>query len=240
MTENESALAFLRRLDDPALYEQMAQTLLRGVGSVAGRSEDALLIHNRAGNAYMIAARSREAALSLCGAIPPSARDIVLHGGDIDTAQAIADRFHIRHALRFVLYAYYGACPPPQDGLDIRVLREEDVDFLHAHYAHSGRAYLERRVKDGVMLGAYVGGALAGFIGEHSEGAVGLLHVLPEYRRMGLGLALARAAMRRTMLQGYVPFDQVVPDNEASHCLQARLGFTRAKGPCYWLTDDDF
>ncbi|MFQ7452543.1 MAG: GNAT family N-acetyltransferase [Flavonifractor plautii] len=37
------------------------------------------------------------------------------------------------------------------------------------------------------MLGAFVDGTLAGFAGFHGEGSIGLLEVLPAYRRRGLG-----------------------------------------------------
>ena len=90
------------------------------------------------------------------------------------------------------------------------------------------------------MLGAYAQGVLAGFIGEHTEGAMGLLHVMPEYRRRGVGFALERAAIRHTMLRGYTPYGQVFEDNAASHALQKRLGMTRSEGPVLWLTGEPF
>ena len=234
------AEAFLKTLDDPALYEQMLQTLVRGFGQVICQTDDALLVHCCRGNIEMIAARSREAALKLCSFIPKRAENIELHGLDRETAGEICRRTGFRNVIEFVLYAHYAQLPPQGVQAEIRTLTMEDVDFLRENYTHSSREYLAQRVSEGVMLGAYVGGRLAGFIGEHEEGAIGLLHVLPEYRRMGLGYALERAAIARTMAQGYVPFAQVVPGNEASHRLQGRLGFTRSKGTCYWMTNDEF
>ena len=99
---------------------------------------------------------------------------------------------------------------------------------------------LDARIRQGVMLGAYVEGELAGFIGEHVEGSMGLLHVMPAYRRMHLGYALERAAIRRTRLAGQIPFDQVAKTNDASIALQARRGMTRAKETVYWITDDTY
>ena len=54
------------------------------------------------------------------------------------------------------------------------------------------------------MLGAFVDGELAGFIGRHDQGALGVLEVLPEYRplrhRGGAGKRRdkPRAAVRGT------------------------------------------
>ncbi len=240
MDGRERALALIGSFGDPALYEPVRQALVRGAGEVAMQLEDGVLVVNRRCGVHLIAARTQEAAWRLCGGIPASAGNIALHGADRDTAQAIRARFGLANALEFVLYAYYGGFPEAAEDVCIRTLNAQDVGFLAAHYSHAGRAYLAERVQEGVMLGAITDGALAGFIGEHNDGAMGLLHILPQYRRRGLALALEREAIRRRMRAGGVPFAQVAPDNAASHALQARLGFTRAQGMCIWLTDDDF
>ncbi|MFQ9917932.1 MAG: GNAT family N-acetyltransferase [Flavonifractor plautii] len=54
------------------------------------------------------------------------------------------------------------------------------------------------------MLGAFVDGTLAGFAGFHGEGSIGLLEVLPAYRRRGLGEALLRGAVRLALERGAV------------------------------------
>lgn len=234
-----AALEFLRSLDDRALYEQIAQTLVRGSGRVVSLREEGLLVYSKRGDIYMIAARTPETALSLCDPIPAFAKNVQLHGLDRRTAEMLRQRFKRKNTFEFVLYAYYGE-QPEAGGADIRVLTDEDVDFLNENYGHADRDYLAQRVREGVMLGVYVEHDLAGFIGEHVEGAMGLLHVMPRYRRMGLGFTLEQVAIRHTMQRGFVPFNQVVPDNAASHRLQKRLGFTGAKGMCYWITDDEF
>lgn len=239
MNENERALAFLKTLDDAALYEQIAQTLVRGMGRVVSLQDDGLLVYSSRGDIYMIAAKTAEAAYALCDVVPAFAKNVQLHGLDQHTAQAIRHRFKMENVFEFVIYAYYGDCPRAEEA-DIRVLTDEDVDFINENYGHADRGYLTQRVREGVMLGVYVDHDLAGFIGEHVEGAMGLLHVMPRYRRMGLGFTLERAAIRHTMQRGFVPFNQVVINNDASHRLQKRLGFTRSKGICYWITDDSF
>lgn len=236
---HQDALDFLSSLSDPALYVQMTQTLLRGMGDAQGLSKDGVLVVNRPAQQYMIAARTPQEAMALCGLIPDDARDVLVHGGSREAAEQVRSRFGRANVLEFSLYAYYGECPEaPQ--IPLRTLEEADLDFLCAHYGYSEREYLEQRVRSGVMLGAQIDGRLAGFVGEHIEGALGLLHILPEYRRMGLGAALERAAMRRTMLAGGVPYVQVFPDNQASHRLQRKLGFTPAKDTLYWICDEAF
>ena len=49
------------------------------------------------------------------------------------------------------------------------------------------------------MTGAFLDGVLAGLIGIHEEGSIGMLEVLPAYRRRGLGYALEAGAIRRAL-----------------------------------------
>ena len=166
--------------------------------------------------------------------------EVMLHGcPDEETARRIGDKLRFAHTFAFDAYAYYGEIPPENAQLDVRVLGEDHVDFLYENYGHASREYVAARTKAGVMLGAYVGGEIAAFIGEHAEGSMGLLHVMPAFRRMGLGFALEREAVRQTMLRGHRPFGQVYPENTASHALQRRLGMTKAEGRQYWLTNDE-
>ena len=45
-----------------------------------------------------------------------------------------------------------------------------------------GRDYVAERLAAGAMTGAFLDGVLAGFIGIHEEGSIGMLEVLPAYR----------------------------------------------------------
>ena len=76
----------------------------------------------------------------------------------------------------------------------------------------------------GVMLGAFVEGKLAGFMGQHPEGSQGLLFVFPEYRRLGLAEALERRYVNLDLSRGNVPFGQIFVGNTPSRRLQEKLG----------------
>ena len=75
---------------------------------------------------------------------------------------------------------------------------EEWAPYVCEHYSKSDIGGLEhiRQAIGAGMLGAFVDGTLAGFAGFHGEGSIGLLEVLPAYRRRGLGEALLRGAVR--------------------------------------------
>ena len=81
----------------------------------------------------------------------------------------------------------------------------------------------------------FVDGVLAGFAGFHDEGSIGLLEVLPEYRRRGLGEALLCAAVRLALERGQYAFGQVFTDNRPSLALQRKVGMTVSEDILYWL-----
>ena len=240
MTDNERAVRILRGFGDPACTEQLVQTVLRGWAGALDAQEDGVLVYSARAEVTMLAWRTRERLEQMLARIPQG-EDIALHGeADAETVRSVKARFRLPHEQRVSQYAYYGALPEAEKELDLRTLTLSELDFVYENYGHASREYLRARIEDGVMLGAYVDGALAGFIGEHSEGAMGLLHVMPEHRREHLGFRLERAAIRRTMLLGQTPFCQVFDGNDASHALQARLGMTRAKSRAIWLTREPF
>ncbi|MEM5769829.1 MAG: GNAT family N-acetyltransferase, partial [Bacillota bacterium] len=137
--------------------------------------------------------------------------------------------------------AYLSSDAPPAKpgpGVTLRVLEPEHLEFVLTQYSHpTDRAYVASRIAEG-MLGAYVDGRLAGFIGTHAEGTMGMLEVLPEYRRMGLAYTLEAALIGRQLARGYVPHAQIVCDNTPSLRLQEKLGMTFSEQPLVWLFND--
>jgi len=90
-------------------------------------------------------------------------------------------------------------------------------------------------VERGSILLGYHRGDLVGFIGEHLEGSMGLLYVFPAYRRQGFGAELQKHLIRKTMEEGFVPFGQVEKNNQASLCLQKKLGMTQSDQLIVWM-----
>lgn len=239
--EEKRACAILRGYGDPACYEEIIQSIVRGHAGWVDAKEGGVALYDRRADIYMLAGHSWARFDEMLSRVPLGAAAILLHGTLEDgVVERVRRRYGLRHAYRFVEYAYYGKLPPEDPAFDIRPLGMDALAFVHENYGHASREYLRDRLADGVMLGAYVDGELAAFIGEHIEGSMGLLHVMPDYRRRHLGYALERAAIRRTMLAGHVPYDQVFEDNAASHALQKHLGMTPSEGKVYWLTDDEY
>lgn len=121
------------------------------------------------------------------------------------------------------------------EGAELRRLDASHLGFVRAHYRTvDDEAYLRERIDEG-MFGAFVRGALAGFIGTHGERSIGLLEVLPAYRRLGLAFALEAHLINHLLTEGRVPFCQVSIQNEPSLALQRKLGLTLSNAVMHWL-----
>lgn len=135
-------------------------------------------------------------------------------------------------------WVYRRATPPPvPQGLDLRRLTPRFAPAVAAAYSHyPDEGYLRECIAAGTMLGAFVDGKLAGFIGLHAEGSMGILEILPPYRRRGLGAALEAANIAAQLARGRTPYAHVVDGNAASTALQEKLGLERAQQPVLWWT----
>ena len=155
---------------------------------------------------------------------------------------AVADTLTAEGAYREVMpcaQAVYLEREAPEfrrPGLSCRMLTMDDMDFVLENY-HNPGAYADHirgRIQEG-MLGGLVDGELAGFAGVHQEGAMGMLEVLPRYRRRGLGEYLECAVIRRQLETGRFPYCHVREGNDASRALQEKLGLVFDRRTLYWL-----
>jgi tRNA (guanine37-N1)-methyltransferase len=117
----------------------------------------------------------------------------------------------------------------------IRPLKMGDLDVVLAHYHHADELYIRERLAKGVMIGAELNGQLAGFMGRHSEGAMGMLEILPAFRRRSLGSELEKAYINRLLDASITPYCHVVETNEASLKLQKKLGLVFSEEKVHWF-----
>ena len=110
----------------------------------------------------------------------------------------------------------------------------DHLPLVEAHYQLTDGGYLSGRIALGALYGAFDGANLAGFIGFHAEGTVGLLEVLPNYRRQGIATLLQSYLPNLELSRGHIPYGQVFDGNEPSLALQRSLGYQRSAGLMYW------
>lgn len=163
-----------------------------------------------------------------------------------------ADQFVVKSKEAFSAlereYGFTGSCPctqwvylkkepPVPMDCDIRPLPMEYAQQAASHYhlIEKSLPYIRSRIEAGQVFGLFEEGKLAGFIGTHSEGAIGMLEVFPEYRRKGYGYALEAYIISWILQRGWTPYCHVVEGNDASVRLQQKLGMECAELPALWI-----
>jgi tRNA (guanine37-N1)-methyltransferase len=229
METMQAALSFLER--DRLLYHDMRELLMRGLGEVVHAGPDGVLLREKEGGTCFLAGANAEDDLRL--AAQADGELLTLHR--LESAQALLEQGRWTGFQDCWQAVYLGEAPrEPEE--DLRILGPEYLETVHAHYhPEKDGAYLLDRLEQRTMLGVFVEDQLAGFIGTHSEGSIGMLEVFPAYRRQGLASALERGMMFLQMRQGWQPYGHIIVGNDASLALQKKLGLTVAEGHVYWL-----
>ena len=235
MDQMERARAWLER--DKVLHANLLEVLRRGSADALVAEEGGVLLHDTGCGAWMLAAEP-EAAPAFLDRVPAGCGLFVGHDmAYFDLARA---RLGLPEQEICWSAAYLDREPLslPAFGGELWLLDRSWAPWLAAHYSHDfgGAAYMERAADRGI-IGAFVEGRPAGFVGFHDEGSIGMLEVLPAYRRRGLGEILQRAAVNLALERGQLPFGQVIDGNTASLELHRRLGWTLCPEKLYWVMD---
>lgn len=150
--------------------------------------------------------------------------------------EVLASELGLTHTMEFRQFVYEKSAPPPYSGtLDICAPTDAEMDVIKANYGALSSDELDYVRSRGRVFAAHDGsGAMVGFIGIHLEGCMGMLEILPEYRRLGYATYLESALIARRLESGAVPFCQVACDNVNSLGLQKKLGLTQAPGSIFF------
>ncbi|MCI6789995.1 MAG: tRNA (guanosine(37)-N1)-methyltransferase TrmD, partial [Lachnobacterium sp.] len=115
--------------------------------------------------------------------------------------------FHLKTDMECIQGAYtrreklpvrglYGPDGRGENGFSIRTLTEEFIPFVAEHYSEIGSPeYVTERILHGAVYGAFYEEKIVGFIANHEEGSIGMLYVLPEYRKRHVAMALETYCM---------------------------------------------
>lgn len=135
-------------------------------------------------------------------------------------------------------YAYLNPMPPKLRGMDVRRLAPTLAGMVYDGYNGASVGYdvktIERLMKDKGVFGVIEDGKLAGFIGRHADGNMGMLEVFESYRRRGVGEELEKFLINYIMTFGRTPICEVYTDNAPSVALQNKLGLTPAAFYTFW------
>ena len=228
----EQARAYLER--NPLLYMDMLEALRRGTSDLLYAEENGVLLWERVGDTHMASARDQGALERMLALLPECGAFV---GHELWYNGYVTRRYGLHTEQICYQAAWMEPEPPeiPDFGGRLELLGQEWAQYVYDHYSHpfGGVAYIQRAIGRG-MMGAFVDGTLAGFAGFHAEGAIGMLEVLPAYRRQGLGNILLRAVVRLALERGQYAFGQIIEDNEPSLVLHRRAGLTISEEKFFW------
>lgn len=180
------------------------------------------------------AAFSDSAIDKLIDKIDPSYPLYMLRGDEL--AKAFLKRYSQMEGEGFLEYIYSGEPISIELGtLTIRPLDSSYIDTISSIYKVTDEAYIKKRLESGVVLGLFEGSTLLGFVGEHFEGAMGMLEVFPEYRRRGYGELLESYKINQLLSLKRVPFCNIFHSNKISPILQEKLGLVKTEMDTWWI-----
>ena len=231
MEREELTRAWLSR--DPLLHTDMTEALRRGLGEIAAVKERGVLLSVDEGYCGMLSCADLDTAVELLTG--KSFPLLAIHQSELE--MGLCRELSMETWMRCRQAVYLGKTVPEPTEQEIRPLNAEHHDFLQANYRHEDREYLLWLLERQAVFGAFRAGELVGIIGKHAEGAMGLLEVLPAFRRQGVGVSLERFLIARELKQGNIPYCQVFTDNQVSLTLQRKLGLTLAEGTVIWLRE---
>ncbi len=231
---------YLKR--DAVSHADMLDPLYRGTGEVIYEGEDGVIFREMLSGIYFASMEDVEKCLAVLGKYPVTA--FAVH--QERTAKMLQQRHHFPEYHPCHQYVYpadtFGEAEMKHAGIDscrleqVQLLGAEYRDIVDRNYdAMDDPEYIGELIERKQLWGIFEQGELAGFIGQHLEGSMGLLEVLPQYRNKGYGKILEVFLIRRTLSQGRRPFCQVFEGNEASARLQERLGMVCSSEKTWWL-----
>lgn len=230
---------------DPLLYIDVIEALRRDIGKVLYADETACLIGFPHGNSpateFTTLCGDLDAARRVFSLLPWS-EDILFGVHEDFCLPYLQEAYHVKPFLGedFYQVAYLGTGPitVPESPFPVVSLTPAHLEQVAAIHKGEEASYLLDRLESGVMLGAFDGDTLVGFIGIHGEGSVGLLQVHPDYRRRGIGKLLEAHMINRSLALGQTPYGSVLTDNGPSLALQRSLGMTISANTFHWLCKD--
>ena len=215
-------------------YLGLDRVLKRGTGEVIEQEDGVLFLRDTVSDACLLACE--DAALGAAVLERHAGLDYrSLMVPDHELGKEIFSRYHFDELLECYQVAYYGEPPVQSGSLTIRAAAAEDEPFFAEHYEYLSPEELRQIIAEGKALIGLEDGQPVGFIGEHSEGSMGLLRILPQFRRKGYAEALEKALIAKTLREGYIPFGQVEKSNQASLALQRKLGMTVSEKLICWM-----
>lgn len=119
----------------------------------------------------------------------------------------------------------------------ITPLSIDDAPYVFEHSLYQGVTspdYIRYRIRNGPSVSIRESGKLVAWAMTHDDSALGLLHVLEDYRRRGYAYELTACLIHRLREQGKIPFAHIEETNLKSMSLAIKSGFQKDRR-VHWL-----
>ena len=215
-------------------YLGIERVFQRGSAKILVDCEDVLLIYDTISKAFFLACEDDEKGISVVDShIKDDCR--LLMAPNVLIGKTAYERYGFSEKLECYQVAYYGEKPVCDGLLSFRTAESADIDMLTGAYHMLCDEDIKKIVNmSGIVIGYYQD-CPVGFIGEHLEGSMGILYVFPEYRNKGIGTALQKYFIAKTIDRGFIPFGQVEKHNLSSLNLQRKIGMTISDNLIVWM-----
>lgn len=219
----------------------MHEAFVRGnVSALFYCSDEAILIQQNCG-LYMLWAANKEAGLTALRYANDDIECCIAHGkASLDAITEFKPSLTIDPPC--LQYCLTSRALLPLSGIaDIRPLMVNEAEFVVENYAlENDVEHVRSLIREGKMLGAEVDGKLAAFIGFHSDGSSGMLEVMPEFKRKGIGTEIELAFFNHQLEKGWMPYGHVYLTNSASLKMQSKLGLAVSEDFIWWLFSESW
>lgn len=222
----EEALAFLTR--EPIRHFPVMTILKNAAAATCHRCDGHLFIRIADGTGTFMAHAAQDASAPAVRLVPLDGTETMFYVQGDAMAAEIASRVPLGHVSDCVQFYLPEDVPVSADETGIIDLKPEDAPYIHSHYTYREVTtvdYLAERITAAPAIGLVVDGVLAGFVMTHEEMTMGVMHVLPAYRKLGLATRLNAAMVRRMRALGLPCIVEIVHDNHASLALAKSAGF---------------
>ena len=122
-----------------------------------------------------------------------------------------------------------------ESDLELETLKPEDAPFVEEHYHRLEGDEIREAIQADRLFGLRDRDQLFAFIGLHEDFSMGILEVLPPYRRQGWAERLERALTAELLYRGELPYGHVIKGNQISFYLQEKLGFKLCSDSVFWM-----
>ena len=229
---NEIDIASFLSSLDPVSYADIIDALTRGEGNTEYFSPDSGIVYHHKDGVHYIACTGPDKA-SFIRHIP--SRCLASVHGEWESGYMM-DSLGYERVEPTYLFSYGGE--PFGKSENVHPLDLSYLDFVISRYNTSSEEDIRAAMETGHLYGAFSGDSLMGFAGFHMEGSMGMLLVLPEYRRRGVGEILEKHLITTAIEEGRKPFCNVFVSNSASIAMQEKLGLERGGILSWWTWKD--